>query len=79
MTTLEELMMSQWLVASYEGHAIFWNSSSTFTTYRIYDNGKAEPITTNTAYSPTIMGETARIRWAIFTGRELAAEQVKDN
>lgn len=79
MKTLAELMEHEWLVGSYEGHAIFWNHSSTFTTYRIYDDGKAEPVTTNTAYCPNHLREPQRIRWAIFTGRELAAEYAKDN
>jgi hypothetical protein len=28
MTTLEDLMNRNWMVASYEGHAVFWNHSS---------------------------------------------------
>lgn len=78
MKTLADLMESEWLVASFDGHAIFWNHSSTFTTYRIDDKGQAEPITTNTAYNPNFANEAQKIRWAIFTGRELAAEFRKD-
>ena len=78
MTTLAELMEHNWLVGSFDGHAIFWNHSSTFTTYRISDDGKAEAITTNTAYAPAHIDEPKKIRWAIFTGRELAAELSKD-
>lgn len=67
------------MVGSFEGHAIFWNHSSTFTTYAIADNGDAEEVAVNTSYAPEGVSETDKIRWAISYGRELAAGYRKDN
>ena len=74
MTTLEDLMHRNWLVASYEGHAVFWNHSSTFTIYRLDGAGRAEPLETYTRYKPDGLSEAKKIRWAIYTGRELVKE-----
>lgn len=79
MKKLEELMERQWLVASFDGHAIFWNHANTFNLYAIAPNGDAEALDCRTIYHPDGMEEAAKIRWAIFTGRELAGEYRKDN
>jgi len=79
MKKLSELMERKWMVGSFDGHAIFWNHASTFTTYAIADNGEAEEVAVNTSYAPDGCSETDKIRWAVEYGRELAAEYRKDN
>lgn len=79
MRTLDELMARQWLVASFDGHAIFWNHANTFNLYAIALNGDATSLDCRTVYPPEGMEEAAKIRWAITTGRELASEYRKDN
>ena len=67
------------MVGSFDGHAIFWNHASTFTTYALSDNGNAEEVAVNTSYAPEGSSETDKIRWAVEYGRELAAIYGKDN
>lgn len=72
MTKLADLMNRQWLVASWEGYAIFWNHSATFNTYRIEPDGRAENVWCDSSYPPDGLSEAEKIRWAIRTARDLA-------
>ena len=74
MTTLEDLMHRNWLVASYEGHAVVWNHSSTFTIYRLDGAGRAAPLETYTRSTPAGLFLSYNFRWEIYTGRELVKE-----
>lgn len=74
MKTLEELMQKQFLVASFTGHAIFWNHSRTFNVYAIDDAGRAEAVECYTREFPEGISDPKKIRWAIYCGRELADE-----
>lgn len=74
MKTLTELMERQWLVASWEGYAIFWNHSATFNVYAVDQNGRTENVWCETHYPDQGLPEADRIRWAIQTGREMAKE-----
>lgn len=72
---LNDLMQRKYMVGSFEGHAIFWNHASTFTTYWVADNGDVLEVDVNTSVPPAGVSEVDKLRWAIKQGRFFAAEK----